>query len=213
MKPILKILVTLVLGLFFIIQIVGLQSEYRDARIKALDALSPDAFNALVIAVDRGQPLEHKMLTAYLRYFRDVARFSPQRADAVGMQGFCYYHLGQYDRAAESYTKAAGLVPSFFGFRYNLALIHFKTGQYAKATDELNAMLSADPKISLAYIFSSSKIYGMIMLAQIQLLNKSVEQQFEENYRKAYQLMMATQVHVQKNETFPGEDKLSLEIF
>ncbi len=213
MKTILKTLVTFGLAVFFVFQVISLKSEYESARVTALDALSPDVFNIFVTAVESQQPLEHKTLKAYLRYFKDVARLSPQRADAVGMQGFCYYHLGQYDRAVESYTKAIGLVPQFFGFHYNLAVVDFKTGQYAKAADELNKALSFDPKASLAYIFSSSKIYGMILIAKMQILGKPVEQQFEENYRKAYQLMVATQYHLQKNETFPGEDKLSLEIF
>ena len=213
MQTILKILFTSALILFFVIQIVSLRSEYENARIKVLDALNPDAFNVLVVAVERGQPLDPKTLSAYLRYFKEVARLSPQRADAVGMQGFCYYHLGQYDRAVEAYKKAIGLAPQFFGFHYNLAVVNFKIGQYAKAADELNKMLSADPRTSIAYIFSSSRIYGMIMFAQMKTLGKPVEQQFEEYYQQAQQLMLATQYHLQKNERLPGDDQLSLGVF
>jgi tetratricopeptide (TPR) repeat protein len=212
MNVLFKALISVGLIGFLIAQAVKMGPEYEPARTKALNAVHPKAFNGLIAAVEHAKPLSPKELRAYQDYFAELAKHSPDRADALAMQGFCAFHLNKEAKAVEFYQKAAGLVPGFYGFRYNLAVIYFKTGRFEDASRELQQALASDPKESLMYILSQSKIYGLIMLARFNDFGKPMPVQLSEGYQKAYALMVMTQYRLQTGQ-LPAGQMPSLEIF
>jgi tetratricopeptide (TPR) repeat protein len=205
-----KTLTTIGIAGFFIFQLAGLKPSYDQARIKALNELRPDALNDLLIVEGKQRP-DDRRFKAYLRYFRSVAALVPERADAVAMQGFCHFHLGDRERAAAAYEQAVLMAPSFSGFRYNLAVIYFKAGQYSKVMEQLQLAMASDPQESLLYVLSS-KIYGLLMLARINA-GTSMQDQVVESYQKIQRLAIMAQYRLQTGAPFPGENELELESF
>ena len=208
-----KILVAVAFIAFFATQLTGFKAEYDRARLKAINEIPPNSFDDAVAAVQGKTALNARRLKAYLDYAQLVSRLVPQRADARGLEGFCLFQMGDYEHAIESYAKAASLEPQFFGFHYNLAFIHFKKGDYDRSVAELEKALLCDPRESLIYILSSSKIYALMMIAKINNYGISAEEQIKGGYQKIYQLMAANQYHLKMKMPFPSEEELSLESF
>ena len=208
-----KILVAVLFIAFFASQLSGLKTEYDLAHLKALNEIPQNSFDDVVAAVQGKFVLSPQRLKAYLDYAQLMSRLAPQRADVRGLTGFCFFQMGEYERAIASYAKAASLEPQFFGFHYNLAFIYFKQGQYDRSIEELQKALLCDPRESLVYVLSSSKIDALMMIAKINNYGISAEEQLKNSYQKMYQLMAANQYHLKMKATLPGEEQLSLEGF
>ena len=213
MGNLIKIFVAVLFIVFFAMQLTGLKSEYGRARLKALNEIPSDSFDDVVSVAQGKTAFTARRLKAYLDYAQLMSRLAPQRADVWGLAGFCFFQTGDYEHAIASYAKAASLEPQFFGFHYNLAFIHFKKGQYDRSVEELQKALLCDPRESLIYILSSSKIYALMMIARINNFGISAEEQLKDGYQKMYQLMAADQYHLKMEMPFPGEEQLSLEGF
>jgi len=84
-------------------------------------------------------------------YLKRVPRLFPEFGISYGVLGYAYYHLGEMDKAIESYEKAAGHHSNYFGFQYNLGILYFKSGRFEEAAQALTAALEMDPKHSIAH--------------------------------------------------------------
>jgi tetratricopeptide (TPR) repeat protein len=211
MNPLVKIIVAICLVAFFAMQMIGLKPEFERARRKAINEVSPNAFNDLAAAALGKSTLNQERLSAYLRYAQALTRLDPQRADAWGLAGFCYFEQGEQERSVESYLKASALVPQFFGFHYNLAFIYFKMNKYDASASEVQKALLCDPQESLIYILSSSKIYALMLIAKANNYGISAEEQIKGAYQKMYQLMAAIQYRSKMGTPYPDEELLTLE--
>jgi len=78
-------------------------------------------------------------------YYKKLVQIFPNRADVRGTLAFCYFHLGEIDKAIASYEKAIELQGDFFWFYYNLGVIYFRQGDYDKASVFLNKASVTDP--------------------------------------------------------------------
>lgn len=209
----LKILTPVLLIVFFSVQLNGLKENYHKARLKALNEVSPHAFDEVVAAVEGKQPLSNERIEAYLTYAQRIARLDSERADVHGLSGFCFFFKGDHQRAMDSYLKASALAPQFFAYHYNLALIYFKTGKYDESVAEIQKGLLCDPRESLTYILSSSKIYAFMLVARVNQYGISVEDQMKNSYQEMYQLLAAVQYRLKMGTAFPEEENLTLEGF
>lgn len=127
------------------------------ARTKTLNQLMP-SFDYLAEFEKGRRGLNEKRLHQYARYYKKVVEYLPGRAGAYSMLGFCYYHLGENEKAILSYKKAIALNPHFFWSQYNLAVIFFKSGRYEKSLKAVQEAVAIRPGPTLLFI-RSSKIY------------------------------------------------------
>ncbi len=206
-----KITSAVLLVILFSIQFTKLKIPYEKARLRALSEVPHDSFDDVVAAAQGRKPLTPQRMDAYVRYARLITRLDPDRADAFGLMGFCFFQQGDYKQAITFYSKAAFIEPGFFGFHYNLAYIHFKQGNFPQALEEVQKAILCDPKASLYYILTSSPVYALMLVTKINAYGIRAEQQIKNGYEKAYLLMAAIEYRLISGLPFPGEEQLSLE--
>jgi tetratricopeptide (TPR) repeat protein len=207
-----KIIAAFVLMIFFVLQLWGLRGEYTRARLKILNSISVDALDGLVSIIEENHGVDPQRIDPYLKYVEAVLRLDNQRADAWGISGLCFALKGDYQRAIFAYIRASSIEPRSFGFYYNLAHIYFKTEQYDLAIAQIEKALVCDPRRSLEYILTPGNMYAIVLRARA-IRGTSPEEQLKEGYQKAYQLLAASQYRQKMRMAFPGEEKLSLEMF
>src|SRR3989338_6396246 len=82
---------------------------------------------------DQASALKH--FDEFVHYYEQLVEYMPYAADAFGMMGFFYYHLGDKDKALAAYQRAIELNPLYFWSYYNKGLIHFENGEYAQSLE------------------------------------------------------------------------------
>ena len=68
-----------------------------------------------------------------IRYYQNLIKVAPNLATAYSDIGFCYYYLGELDKAIAYHKKAISLDPKLFGLHYNLGQIYFQKGNIKEA--------------------------------------------------------------------------------
>lgn len=126
----------------------------RRARMKALDRVRPDKFDYLLL-LEKGTRVDEKKLEEYTFFYEKNVEYLPNAADRYGMLGFCYYHLGQHEKALEIYKEASLLTNIFFGFHYNMGVIYFKQGDYSNAAKALEMLTRASMAKNIELVMSS----------------------------------------------------------
>ena len=101
------------------------------------------------------EPFDRETFLGYVDYYKQILKYMPRRADALGLLGYCYYYLGEKSRAIDFFQEAIDQEPGFFWFHYNLGLIYFQDGLYEKAQDSFKRALSCDPEKTLKFVYSS----------------------------------------------------------
>ena len=129
----------------------------RGVKYKILDELRPP-LDYLVLLSDGKIDPERERFAGYLRYYRLAAEVLPNNADIQGFLGFCYYHLGDLDRAAAHHEKALKLNPHFFWHGYNLGVMAYNRGDYAAAIKFFKQALNVDRKFTMLAL-SQSFVY------------------------------------------------------
>ncbi len=153
-------------------------------KIKILNSVMPQSFSYLIESVEAQKEKDALIIEQYVKFYVKVVEFFPERADALGMLGFCYYHLGQVKKAISAYTQATSLEPDLFWFPYNLGLIYAQNGQYQKAKDYFHKALNADLKKTLGYITASKVIYRGLLL-HVRQGEQELNRRLNEGYRNA----------------------------
>ena len=164
----------------------------QTVQLKILNRFRPLFFDYLVQTYRGGKVFDQKKLEAYAFYYQKVTEYIPNRADAYGLLGFCYYHLDKKKEAIESYEKAIAINPNFFWFRYNLSMIYFKAGQYKEAYEVLKKAVKTSPQATLKYIQWSKRIYIPLIVLQTRL-GYSVEKDLQQSYRDCYKRLAMLQ--------------------
>lgn len=149
-------------------------------KMGSLNSLIPNSFDYLV-NLSAQEEVDANKVREYVRYYNQVVDFIPKQAGAYGILGFCYYYLGEYEKAFYAYQKAIALNPAFFWFHYNLGLIYFNTGQYAEAVKAFQKATQTRADFTLMTM-SSSKVY-----IQLRLLVEGFEDAALPNLQQAYQ--------------------------
>lgn len=208
-----KLAVFVFLIVFWAVSFSKAHKDFQSAKTKNLYEIPPDSFDDIVFFLNGKSPLKPQRIKAYLNYARELIRVNPQSADAWGLLGFCLFQRGDFEEALKAYGKSAELVPRFYGFHYNLAYVFLKNGKYPEALAEVQKALLCDPRESLLYIISSSKIYAFMMVARVNHFGIPAEEQLKQGYQKAYQLMAAIEYRQKMGTGLPGEENLTMEGF
>jgi tetratricopeptide (TPR) repeat protein len=179
-------------GLFFYLAI-GLlllplffSKEFKTAKHKTLNRLMP-SYDELINLNEKNINPPEQYFRKSVHYFNAVDRDFPNRPDTVGMLGYVYYHLGEYNQSISYYKKANRILNSFFWYQYNLALLLYKQEKYSQALESLHEAVNLLPESSLKF-FQFSKIYTPFW-AQREEFHKYAAASLREGYRHAYILI------------------------
>ncbi len=155
-------------------------------QILILNHIMPRSFDYLVETFYKKKAFDLRRLKSYLYYYQKVAEYMPERADAIGMTGFCFYQLGETDRAIVAYKRALEINPHFFWFYYNLGVIYLKKGRYQEAREAFNKAKDIQPERVLFFIKNSRRIYLPLVAKGMKDIQKELTNQLKEDYRKCY---------------------------
>jgi tetratricopeptide (TPR) repeat protein len=159
------------------------------ARNTTLNQWMP-SFDYLAGWVKNESLFEKEPLKKCVRYYNKVIDYYPQISAAHEMLGFCYYRLGERDKAISYYNKAIILNPHFFWSYYNLGVIYLKESGYDKAAYLFKKGMNVKPDITMKEI-ANSKIYQQIRSAKN--FNYAVDSKLKEGYKKCYKLLVLSQ--------------------
>jgi len=175
-------------------------NDYGVDKMKRLNQHIPESYAYLIEIARNPQEVDQTQLKAYQDYYKLLVEYMPYRGDAYGMLGFCNYHAGQPKKAVAAYKSAIIRQKDFFWFHYNLGVLYYKMGQYAKAAQSLEKALTIDQKETFQFILSSKRIYQPILLERQINKNQFVGQQMWEGYRDSCILLEESYHHMGKHE-------------
>src|SRR3989344_2978441 len=78
-----------------------LASKWRGA---ALSRLMPD-HTWLTFYLDRHGHVPNRYLDEFIQFYTQLLEYMPYTADAYGMLGFVYYHMGNKEEALKAYQR------------------------------------------------------------------------------------------------------------
>jgi tetratricopeptide (TPR) repeat protein len=172
--------------------LMGLALDYhklaQNAVPQTMSRLTPpmDYFSEFV---DKDGGYDRFKLMNCVNYHKAVGDFFAfQRAEAYGMLGFCYDRLGRQSQAVSSYREAIALNPDYFWPYYDLGVIYYQQGQYARAEEYLRQAIDQNPIKSLV-LLSRSKVYNDVRLSK-QDGEYDFLEGLKQGHTKAYILLM-----------------------
>ncbi len=133
---------------------------------------------------------DKSFLNDSVQYYQTIVSYFPQMAQAQHMLGVCYYFLGETQTAIVNQQKAIALEPRFFWAWYDLGLIYYRQGEFAKSAEIFRRALSVSPAETVK-IIESSRIFNEI-LQSVGLADVINAQSLEQGYADAARLLKAS---------------------
>lgn len=182
-------------GFLVFYSMVNYQDVTDKARVASLNRLMP-SLDGLVLFIRENQPLKNSYLREWVMYYRAFEDISGPRADVAGMQGFAYYYLGQKDKAIKHFEEAIIGNPLFFWFYYNLAVIYYEQGEYAKALDYVQMAIDRDLETTNSFL-NVSKPYNDLLQP---FPNKAdmLSSHFEEGRLQMFKMLILCHFHLKQ---------------
>ncbi len=170
-------------------------------RIQTLNRIRPQSFNYLADTMENNERFDLVKLRSYANYYLEVTKVIEDRADAYGLLGFCYYHLGEVDKAIAAYKEAIKINPNFFWSHYNLAVLYFKSQQYELARESIIAALRLDLNNSMMFIYNSQQLYLPLVAQAVKVHNIEhpedfVFNQLQDGFRNGYIIWVLCHFHM-----------------
>ena len=184
----------LILIIFVFLRI---QDEWKDSKVHILNhMLNELKFHELVDIEKNPASFEPARLNKYRQYFQTVTQYIPSFFEAYGMLGFCYYYLGDSQKALLAYQKALEFNPQSLWFNYNAGVIYYHQGRYQEALDSFQKALKTNPSLNAEMVFKS-KIY-MDIVRQVEIDQPQLEQRLKEGYLLSAYGARLSELHIQK---------------
>lgn len=131
--------------------------------LRQLNFMMPPSYDVL-LEIEKSHSVNDKQkLIPYFEFYDKVVELMPQRADAYGMLGFCYYYWGDFSSAIQAYEKAQSIFPKHFWFYYNLGAIYYNLKNYTKAYENFKKASEVDLDMSYTFVLTSREIYLPIL--------------------------------------------------
>ncbi len=182
------------------------------ARQGTLKRLQPMSYDALFAMSATPNAIEEDKIKKYMRYYRKFAQYHPDQADAHAMMGFCWYHLGEINKARVAYEKAIELNPHFFWSYYNAGMLYLKAHEFEKAAQTFETAIALNSMPTMKAIVLSKEIYMPIVASQLTHI-LDAQKRLQMGYQNARRMMSLIQKghsHIQK---FQESDTINLEVF
>jgi len=117
--------------------------DRRTAYMMQMDSLKNYANYPLALT-KAIEPYNRTKLAYTLRFYKVLDKIMPRLGRVDEIMAFCYYHLGDYRKAIQSYTKTLDASPSYTWTYYNLGIINARIRQYKKAAGYFEKFISQD---------------------------------------------------------------------
>ena len=165
-------------------------------RMKTINNVVPGAPLGELTAFSKNPSIgPNPVLEQYVLYFRTLANLLPKFSVAYGMAGYCYYYLGDTDKAISAYRQAIRFNPQFFWFYYNLGLIYYQQGKYDQAAGIFKKAIATHPDDAMLFM-NTARIY--IDLTKDALKSDHAIKQLLAGYRNAYELLVLCDIHLKE---------------
>ncbi len=89
--------------------------------------------------------LQTSRLYQSIRYYKNVLKVFPDSAVFHSIIGYCYYYLGNHQKAIDYYQRAIRLDRNLFGLYYNLGLIYFQDRDFPAAIENFQKAIKTTP--------------------------------------------------------------------
>ena len=200
-------------GNFLVSHMIKERERVKDKAAVMTVNLNMPSFDGL-IEFNAGRGKDAEFLKEYVKYYEQIIKYQPASWGSYGMLGFCYYHLGDEEKAIHSYEKAASLNPYFFWFYHNLGVIHFRNGEYEKAGEFFKQAADLDPSLTLTAILSS-KVYRQVRVGDKDFA-KELKRNLKLGYEACYKLLIISsygRAHPENIPSLPVEEEVFIHIF
>jgi len=156
-------------------------------------------------------PPDKNFLRDSVKYYDAIIGYAPQMAEAYHLLGLGHHFLGENHAALGNQHKAVLLNPNFFWAWYNLGVMEYQEGKFAKAAESFQRALALRPEF-VGKVLVSSRIFVEIIRSSetTEVLNA---QRVQTGYREAEQLLAASLKRLRGQPAGITEDKITLKIF
>ncbi len=203
--------VTLYLILFCVGYMLLDREKYQEGvMVRTLNDMMPESYEHLIDVSYGITPLDKEQWQKYIDYYKKIVQYYPDKSEAHGLLGFCYYQSGNYERAIAEYKEAISLNKYFFWFPYNLGIIYLKTGQYDQAKEFFKVAVSTKPAHALLFIQGSKFIYAPIMNTLVGAFHVSIIGQLKMSYDDCKRLLILMEKATSKKISDDIVNKLEL---
>jgi len=159
------------------------------ARSSTLNRYMPD-FDYLIKLREREIPPDPVKIEGYYRYYKKVAHYLPNKADVLGILGYCSYYSGKKNEALGWYHQATVSFPFSFALFYNLGALHYEQQDYPTAIQNFKKALKMDFKQNLRFI-SASRIY-FPLFKDPQHIDTELAEYMKLGYERCYKLLIVS---------------------
>jgi len=165
-------------------------------KTRIIERVMPDNFLYLVDYSKGHKAFDLKQFKKYTKFYEKIVEFYPERADALGMLGYCYYHASRKKMALAAFKSAIVENPNFFWFYYNQGVLNYQLGRYRQAVDSLSKALTISKNDTLEYILSSKVIFRSILISS-KAFQFETKQRLQNGYDDCYRLMVLSYFHLE----------------
>jgi len=169
---------------------------------------APEYLVKFIFDVDRQSP---GALNDYIKFYELVSKYFPDTAEVYGLTGYCYFYLGEYQKAKEFFIQANKLMPDHFWFIFNVVMVSLKMNnlEEAKVYLQLVNQLNYDAFEKTLQSIPESIIYQDILSrvegASLDYLRKNLVQ--------GYQAMDQMEKNSQRLSEFVKRNDIELRLF
>jgi hypothetical protein len=158
-----------------------------------------------------GKPPDKSFLKDSVQYYQTIGTYVPQIAEPQHMLGLCYALLGDIPAALAAQEKAAVMEPRFFWSWYNLGVLYYRQGEFAKSGQAFRKALTVTPQATVK-IMGASKIYEEVLRAMGP--ERSVAgTHLQQGYRDAVRMMEASIRRLRGQPAGIEEQDVQLKVF
>jgi len=118
----------------------------RQASVRRLNSTILAARYPIEYAKNQKGEADHQQLRFAIRYYTLLKKTLPHVTRSDGMLAFCYYHLGDANKAIDYYKKSLNKRSQLFWYDYNLAIIYYFLNDARRSIIHLKRVLSYNPK-------------------------------------------------------------------
>ena len=180
--------VTIFLLYSFFITAKFVVQDFTYANMSALNYLKPHPIGYLwdLTFLADNPVVDKNKIRCYLDYYEELLKLFPCLWEDYGVLGYCYFYLGEQDKAIEFLKRGITLSPHCFVNYYNLAMIYIQQSHYHQAADLLHRGLNEPAVKTLTFLTNSQMVYLPLVEAHLKSESGLLAQHIYQIYQSAF---------------------------
>jgi len=144
----------------------------------------------------QGNP-DHRQLQKLAGYFGRIREYAVYPQDAYGWQGWCYYLMGENQKARQAYQQALALEPEYLWFYLPAGLIELKSNRYPQANYYFRRAVKIHPYANFSKMSDYARARYSIILWRLPLIGHQeflliLSHKLKDGRQTAYRLLAFT---------------------